>query len=113
MTERHTLIRPVTPGQLIAARIKRRPWLTLKGAARLAGMKPKRLRGLIADRKKLKWIDIYGLAEALNVHPNGRASSCGSAPLLAGILLVELMEARHAVREWEREESRLARGRKR
>lgn len=100
MTERHTLIRPVTPGQLIAARIKRRPWLTLKGAARLAGMKPKRLRGLIADRKKLKWIDIYGLAEALNVHPNG-------------ILLVELMEARHAVREWEREESRLARGRKR
>lgn len=89
----HSLLRPVTHGQLIAKRIRDRGE-TVKRVAKRAHMKPKHLRSLIADTKKLEWIDIYWLAEALDVHPNG-------------ILLVELCEARRRVREWDAEERRI------
>lgn len=95
MTQKHSLIRPVSPAAIINARMLKLGQ-TVKETARRAGMKPRRLRRILRGAR-IRWRDVACLAIGLD---RWHVS-----------LQVEFDMALKSCAEWDRREAAIAKER--
>ncbi len=96
MKERHSLVRPVTPGQVITTAM-RKSGRELDTICHLSGIRLKRLRKICADKQLPSKREIRGLSVA-----------CSRWHVAFEI---EIAAAEQACREWDEREARLAKER--